>query len=140
MTRRTSFTNKRSTSRDSYQTPNYANLVQQNPLQVAAQPQLTFVNTFRQNFEIDPLDPDQTIATPEEVPQNAITAAQGLLAGLSIIYMDETTRLQFCRAISTHNPRVNLLSTLMLISAMEIRHVISTPNDYTTNLQNLHAK
>ncbi|KAA6366174.1 MAG: hypothetical protein EZS28_038299, partial [Streblomastix strix] len=83
MTRRTNFTNKRPTSRESYQTPNYANLVPQNPLQVAAQPQPTFVNAFRQNLEIDPFDPDQTIATPEEVPPNVITAARTLLAGLS---------------------------------------------------------
>ncbi|KAA6371214.1 MAG: hypothetical protein EZS28_033260 [Streblomastix strix] len=51
--------------------------------QTAAQLQLTFVNAFRQNIEIDPLDFDQTIATPEEVPSNAITAALELLAGLS---------------------------------------------------------
>ncbi|KAA6374714.1 MAG: hypothetical protein EZS28_029758, partial [Streblomastix strix] len=66
MTRRTNFNNKRPTSRDSYQTPNYTNLVPQNPLQVAAQPQSTFVNAFRQNLEIDPLDPDQTITTPDQ--------------------------------------------------------------------------
>ncbi|KAA6388068.1 MAG: hypothetical protein EZS28_016406 [Streblomastix strix] len=84
MARRTSFTNKRLTSRDSYQTPNYANLVPQKPLQVAAQPQPTFMNAFRQNLEIDPLDPDQTIAILEEVSQNAITAARVLLAGLSV--------------------------------------------------------
>ncbi|KAA6375618.1 MAG: hypothetical protein EZS28_028857 [Streblomastix strix] len=54
-----------------------------NPLQVAAQPQPTFVNAFRQNLEIDPLDPDQTIVTPEEVPPNVISAARVLLAGLS---------------------------------------------------------
>ncbi|KAA6370373.1 MAG: hypothetical protein EZS28_034100, partial [Streblomastix strix] len=83
MQRRTNQTNRRPTSRDSYQTPNYANLVLQIPLQVVAQPQLTFVNAFRQKLEIDPLDPDQTIVTPEEVPPNAITAAQVLLAGLS---------------------------------------------------------
>ncbi|KAA6366198.1 MAG: hypothetical protein EZS28_038274, partial [Streblomastix strix] len=83
MTRRTNYTSKRPSSRDSYQTPNYANLVPQNPLQVAAQPQPTFVNAFRQNLEIDLLDPDQTITTPEEVPPNAITAARVLLAGLS---------------------------------------------------------
>ncbi|KAA6338259.1 MAG: hypothetical protein EZS28_052715, partial [Streblomastix strix] len=92
MTRRTNFTNKRPTSRDSYQTPNYTNLVPQNPLQVAAQPQPTFVNAFRQNLEIDPLDPDQTIATPEEVPPNAITAARTLLAGLS---GQETSQIDF---------------------------------------------
>ncbi|KAA6397630.1 MAG: hypothetical protein EZS28_006839 [Streblomastix strix] len=32
---------------------------------------------------MDPLDPDQTIATLEEVPPNVITAARMLLAGLS---------------------------------------------------------
>ncbi|KAA6352993.1 MAG: hypothetical protein EZS28_051480, partial [Streblomastix strix] len=58
--RKSNFTNRRPSSRDSYQTPNYANLVPQNPLQVAAQPPPTFVNAFRQNLEIDPLDPDQT--------------------------------------------------------------------------------
>ncbi|KAA6368837.1 MAG: hypothetical protein EZS28_035637, partial [Streblomastix strix] len=83
MQRRSNQTSRRPTSRDSYQTPNYANFVPQNPLQVAAQPQPTFVNAFRQNLEIDPLDPDQIIATPEEVPPNAITAARVLLAGLS---------------------------------------------------------
>ncbi|KAA6385437.1 MAG: hypothetical protein EZS28_019033, partial [Streblomastix strix] len=77
------FTSRRPSSRYSYQTPNYANLVPQNPLQVAAQPQPTFVNAFRQNLEIDPLDPDQTIATSEEVPLNAISAARVHLAGLS---------------------------------------------------------
>ncbi|KAA6385225.1 MAG: hypothetical protein EZS28_019253 [Streblomastix strix] len=41
------------------------------------------MNAFCRNLEIDPLDPDQTIATPEEVPPNAITAAWVLLAGLS---------------------------------------------------------
>ncbi|KAA6371745.1 MAG: hypothetical protein EZS28_032728 [Streblomastix strix] len=83
MTRRGNFASKRPTGRDSYQTPNYANLVPQNPLQVAAQPQPTLVNAFRQNLEIYPLDPDQVIATPENVPPNAITAARVLLAGLS---------------------------------------------------------
>ncbi|KAA6358297.1 MAG: hypothetical protein EZS28_046176, partial [Streblomastix strix] len=83
MQRRTNQTNRRPTSRGSYQTPNYANLVPQNPLLVVAQPQPTFVNAFRQNLEIDLLDPDQTIATPEEVPSNTITTARVLLAGLS---------------------------------------------------------
>ncbi|KAA6385498.1 MAG: hypothetical protein EZS28_018977, partial [Streblomastix strix] len=92
MQRRTNQTNRRPTSRDSYQTPNYANLVPQNPLQVAVQPQSTFVNAFRQNLEIDPLDPDQTIATPEEVPLYAITAARTLLAGLS---EQDTSQIDF---------------------------------------------
>ncbi|KAA6388231.1 MAG: hypothetical protein EZS28_016239 [Streblomastix strix] len=92
MTRGTNFTNKRPTSRDSYKTPNYASLVPQNPQQVATQPRPTFVNAFRQNLEIDPLDPDQTIATPEEVPPNAITAARTLLAGLS---GQETSHIDF---------------------------------------------
>ncbi|KAA6362260.1 MAG: hypothetical protein EZS28_042212, partial [Streblomastix strix] len=83
MRRRNNFASKRSSSGDSYQTPNYANIEPKNPLQVAAQPQSTFVNAFRQKLEIDPLDPDQTIATPEEVPPNAIIAARVLLAGLS---------------------------------------------------------
>ncbi|KAA6364809.1 MAG: hypothetical protein EZS28_039665, partial [Streblomastix strix] len=43
-------------------------------------------------LEIDPLDPDQTIATPEEVPPNAITAAWTLLAGLS---GQETSQIDF---------------------------------------------
>ncbi|KAA6374806.1 MAG: hypothetical protein EZS28_029668, partial [Streblomastix strix] len=42
-----------------------------------------FVNTFRKNIEVDPLDPDQTVEKPEEVPTNARTAARVLLAGLS---------------------------------------------------------
>ncbi|KAA6391408.1 MAG: hypothetical protein EZS28_013069 [Streblomastix strix] len=92
MTRLTNFTSKRPTSRDSWYTPNYANLVPQNPLQVAAQPQPTFVNAFRQNLEIDPLDPDQTITTPEEVPPNAMIAARVLLAGLS---RQETLQIDF---------------------------------------------
>ncbi|KAA6363082.1 MAG: hypothetical protein EZS28_041392 [Streblomastix strix] len=83
MTRRINFVNIRPPSRDSYQTPNYAHLVPQNPQQVDTQLKLTFVNVFRQNLEIDPLDPDQTTATPEEVPPNAITAARVLLAGRS---------------------------------------------------------
>ncbi|KAA6368004.1 MAG: hypothetical protein EZS28_036470 [Streblomastix strix] len=94
MTRWGNFANKRPTGRDSYQTPNYANLVPQNPLQVAAQPQPTLVNAFRQNLEIDPLDPDQTIATPEEVPTNAIAAARVLLAGLS---GQEAAQIDFTR-------------------------------------------
>ncbi|KAA6373600.1 MAG: hypothetical protein EZS28_030873 [Streblomastix strix] len=93
MQRRTNQTNRRPPSRDSYQTPNCANLVPQNPLQVAAQPQPTFVNTFCQNLEIDSLDPDQTIATPEEVPPNAKTAARVFLAGLS---GQETSQIDFC--------------------------------------------
>ncbi|KAA6370221.1 MAG: hypothetical protein EZS28_034252, partial [Streblomastix strix] len=93
MTRRTNFNNKRPSNRDSYQTPNYANLEPQNPLNVAARPQPTFVNAFRQNIEIDPLDPDQTIATPKEVPPNAITAARVLLAEISGL---ETSQIDFC--------------------------------------------
>ncbi|KAA6394471.1 MAG: hypothetical protein EZS28_010008, partial [Streblomastix strix] len=92
MQRRTNQTNRRPTSRDSYQTPNYANLIPQKPLQVVAQPQPLFVNAFRQNLEIDSLDPDQTIATPEEVPPNAITAARVFLAGLS---GQETSQIDF---------------------------------------------
>ncbi|KAA6390366.1 MAG: hypothetical protein EZS28_014108 [Streblomastix strix] len=46
-----------------------------------AQPQPTFVNAFRKYLQIDPLEPEQTIAKPEEVPPNAITAARFLLAG-----------------------------------------------------------
>ncbi|KAA6356636.1 MAG: hypothetical protein EZS28_047837, partial [Streblomastix strix] len=76
MTRRTNFSIKSHPNRDSYQTPNYANQVPQNPLQTTAQPQPTFVNVFRQNLEKDPLDPDQTITTPENIPPNAITAAR----------------------------------------------------------------
>ncbi|KAA6400091.1 MAG: hypothetical protein EZS28_004385 [Streblomastix strix] len=92
MQRRTNQTNRRPTSRDSYWTPNYTNLVRQNPLQVAAQSQLTFVNTFRQNIEIDPLDPDQTITTPEQVPPNAITAVWAVLVGL---LGKETSQIDF---------------------------------------------
>ncbi|KAA6366845.1 MAG: hypothetical protein EZS28_037629 [Streblomastix strix] len=83
MTRRTNFTNRRPTSRDSCQTPNYANLVPQSPQSVATQPQQTFVNVFRLYFEIEPLDFDQTIATQGEIPPNAKTAALALLAGVS---------------------------------------------------------
>ncbi|KAA6403503.1 MAG: hypothetical protein EZS28_000968 [Streblomastix strix] len=90
--RRTNQTNRRSPCRDSYQTPNYANLVPQDPLQVAVQPQPTFLNAFRQNLEIDPLETDYTIATPEEVPLNAITAVRVLLAGLS---KQETSQIDF---------------------------------------------
>ncbi|KAA6392593.1 MAG: hypothetical protein EZS28_011874, partial [Streblomastix strix] len=83
MTHRINYTSKRPPSRDSYQTPNYANLVPQNPLQTTAQSQQTFVNAFHRNIEIEPQDPDQTIQTPEEVPPNAITATRALLIGLS---------------------------------------------------------
>ncbi|KAA6355130.1 MAG: hypothetical protein EZS28_049343 [Streblomastix strix] len=84
MTRRTNFTNKRPTSRDSYQTQNYANMVPLKRLQAVAQPHPTFVNAFLPpNIEINSLDPDQTVSTLEELPQKAITAAQTLLAGLS---------------------------------------------------------
>ncbi|KAA6365517.1 MAG: hypothetical protein EZS28_038956, partial [Streblomastix strix] len=64
MAYRTNFANKRRSNRDSYQTPSQANLVPHNPLQVDAQLQSTFVNAFCLNIEIDPLDPEQTIATP----------------------------------------------------------------------------
>ncbi|KAA6393473.1 MAG: hypothetical protein EZS28_010999 [Streblomastix strix] len=50
---------------------------------VAAQSQPTFVYAFHQNIEIYPLDPDQTIAVPEEIPSFAIKAALALLAELS---------------------------------------------------------
>ncbi|KAA6377055.1 MAG: hypothetical protein EZS28_027417, partial [Streblomastix strix] len=50
------------------------------------------MNAFCQILEIDPLDPDQTIATPEEVPPKAITAARTLLAGLS---GQETSQIDF---------------------------------------------
>ncbi|KAA6364484.1 MAG: hypothetical protein EZS28_039989, partial [Streblomastix strix] len=83
MTPRTNFASKRPPNSDTYQSPNYANLVPQNLLQAAAQSQPTFVNAFRQNVEIDSLYPDQTIVTPDEVPPNAITAARALLAGIS---------------------------------------------------------
>ncbi|KAA6377015.1 MAG: hypothetical protein EZS28_027457 [Streblomastix strix] len=92
MMHRTNFTGKRPSSRDSYQTPNYANLLQQNPLQVAAQQQSTYVNAFRQNLEIYPLDSDLTIATPGEVPPNATTVARVFLAGLS---SQETSQIDF---------------------------------------------
>ncbi|KAA6390354.1 MAG: hypothetical protein EZS28_014121 [Streblomastix strix] len=85
-------TSRQPQSRNSYQTSNYANLVPQNLLQATTQPQPTFVNAFLQNLEIDPLDPDQTIAAPEEVPPNAITAIRVLLAGHS---GHETSRIDF---------------------------------------------
>ncbi|KAA6383310.1 MAG: hypothetical protein EZS28_021164 [Streblomastix strix] len=80
---KSNFIGRRPSNRKSYQTPNYLIFIPQNPLQAVAQLQSSFVNAFRQNLEIDPLDPDQTIATPEEVPSNAMTAAWILLAGLS---------------------------------------------------------
>ncbi|KAA6371399.1 MAG: hypothetical protein EZS28_033075 [Streblomastix strix] len=52
----------------------------------------TFVNAFRQNIEIDPLDRDQTIVIPEEILQNAITAAWTLLAEFS---GQETSHIDF---------------------------------------------
>ncbi|KAA6395244.1 MAG: hypothetical protein EZS28_009235 [Streblomastix strix] len=51
-----------------------------------------FLNAFRQSIEIDQLDFDQTIVTPEEVPLNAITAARALLAGLPV---QETSQIEF---------------------------------------------
>ncbi|KAA6383741.1 MAG: hypothetical protein EZS28_020739 [Streblomastix strix] len=83
MQRKSNFTDERPSNWSSCQTPNYVNLEQQNPLQAATQPQPTVVSAFRQKLEIDPLNPDLTIATPEEIPPNAITSAQVLLAGLS---------------------------------------------------------
>ncbi|KAA6386096.1 MAG: hypothetical protein EZS28_018377 [Streblomastix strix] len=67
MTRKSNSTSRQPPNRDSYWTPNYVNLIPQNQIQVAAQLQPTFVNAFGQNIEIDPLDPEQTMATPEEV-------------------------------------------------------------------------
>ncbi|KAA6396087.1 MAG: hypothetical protein EZS28_008387 [Streblomastix strix] len=83
MQRRSNFNSKRPPRWDSYQAQNYANLIPKIPLHVAAHLQETFMKAFRVNFEIDPLDPDQTIATPDGVPPNAITATLALLAGLS---------------------------------------------------------
>ncbi|KAA6402181.1 MAG: hypothetical protein EZS28_002291 [Streblomastix strix] len=80
--RRINQTNRCPSSRDSYQTPNYANLVPQNPLQVAAQPQPTFVNAFHQNLEIHPQDLDQTIAILDEVPQITTATSLVILDGL----------------------------------------------------------
>ncbi|KAA6357821.1 MAG: hypothetical protein EZS28_046652, partial [Streblomastix strix] len=57
-----------------------------------AQPQSTFVNAFCQNMEIDMLDPDQPIATPEQVSTNAIIAARTLLMELS---GQETSQIDF---------------------------------------------
>ncbi|KAA6394150.1 MAG: hypothetical protein EZS28_010325 [Streblomastix strix] len=92
MTHMTNFTNKRPTSRDLYQTSNYANFGPQNQLFAAMQLQPTFVNTFRKNMEIDPPYSDQTIATLEEVPTNAITAIQALFVGLS---EQETSQIDY---------------------------------------------
>ncbi|KAA6355543.1 MAG: hypothetical protein EZS28_048930 [Streblomastix strix] len=80
--------------RDLYQTSNYANLLPQNSLQLAAQPQPTIVNAFRQNLEIDPLDPDQVIATPEKVPLNVMTAVRALQVEL---LGQETSPIDFLR-------------------------------------------
>ncbi|KAA6374777.1 MAG: hypothetical protein EZS28_029699 [Streblomastix strix] len=102
---------------DSYQTLNYANLVQQNPLQVAEQPQPTFVNAFHQNIEIVSQYPDWTIATPEEVPPNAITAALALLAGPSgqetsqiNFYAGETSEEQVIKAIQYAGATMDLMT------------------------------
>ncbi|KAA6403046.1 MAG: hypothetical protein EZS28_001425 [Streblomastix strix] len=92
MNHKSNSTSKLPLSWDSNQTPNNANLVPQNPLQVAAQPKSTLMNAFCQNIEIDPMDPDQTIATPEEVSSNAITAERTFLAMLS---GRETSRIDF---------------------------------------------
>ncbi|KAA6357990.1 MAG: hypothetical protein EZS28_046484, partial [Streblomastix strix] len=43
-------------------------------------------------LEIDPLDHDQPITTPEKVPPNSIIAARALLAGLS---GQETSQIDF---------------------------------------------
>ncbi|KAA6394064.1 MAG: hypothetical protein EZS28_010410 [Streblomastix strix] len=43
-------------------------------------------------MQIDPLDPNQTMATPEEVSPNDITAARALSAGLSV---QETSQIDF---------------------------------------------
>ncbi|KAA6400915.1 MAG: hypothetical protein EZS28_003559 [Streblomastix strix] len=83
MQRRTNYTSKRLPNMDSYQIPNYANIVAQNSLQAVAQPQPTFVNAFCQNIEIDPLDSDLPISILKEVLSNAKTAARALSAGLT---------------------------------------------------------
>ncbi|KAA6388427.1 MAG: hypothetical protein EZS28_016050 [Streblomastix strix] len=92
MTRRTNYTRKRPPSRDSQLTPNYANQVQQKSIQAAELPLPTFVNVFRQNIEINSLDLDQKIETPEEVAPNAITAERAPLVGLS---GQETSQIYF---------------------------------------------
>ncbi|KAA6382726.1 MAG: hypothetical protein EZS28_021751 [Streblomastix strix] len=76
-----------------YQTLNYAKTVSQNTLQAIEQLQPKFMNAFRQNLEIDPLDLDKTIAKPEEVSPNAITAAPALMVG----FQDhETQQIDYC--------------------------------------------
>ncbi|KAA6390063.1 MAG: hypothetical protein EZS28_014412 [Streblomastix strix] len=92
MQRKSNFTSKCPPNKDSYQTPNYSNLVPHNQLQAIAKQQPTYVNMFRQNIKIDLLDPDQTIMTPEEVPPNAIISARTLLLGLS---GQETSQIDF---------------------------------------------
>ncbi|KAA6386943.1 MAG: hypothetical protein EZS28_017530 [Streblomastix strix] len=52
-------------------------------MQAIEQPQLTFVKAFRWNIQMGPLDPEQMIASPEDLLSNAIIAALALLAGLS---------------------------------------------------------
>ncbi|KAA6366090.1 MAG: hypothetical protein EZS28_038383 [Streblomastix strix] len=54
-----------------------------NPLHVSVQPQQTFGNALYQNIKKDTLEPNQTVATFEDEPSNAITAARTPLAGHS---------------------------------------------------------
>ncbi|KAA6387807.1 MAG: hypothetical protein EZS28_016665 [Streblomastix strix] len=112
------FTSKHPPNRDSYWTPNYANLVRQNPLQCIALQQPTFVNMFCQNIEKDPLDPEQTIVTPEEVSPNTITAARVLLAGFSgqqtsqiDFYAEEPSEEQVVEARQRETAATNLMTS-----------------------------
>ncbi|KAA6395499.1 MAG: hypothetical protein EZS28_008973 [Streblomastix strix] len=116
MTCRTNFTSKNPPNIDLCKTPNYTSLFPQNPLQAVAHPQPMFVNTFRQNFEINPLDLDQTLATPNEVSSNAITTAKELKAGLS---GQKTSQIDFYAAqpseqqVVEANQRVRAAADLM---------------------------
>ncbi|KAA6390817.1 MAG: hypothetical protein EZS28_013655 [Streblomastix strix] len=96
MLRRINNTIRQTPSKDSNKAPNCTQLESQKPATCHY-----------------PLDPDSTIATPEEVPPNAITDAQALLAELSwqetsqiIFFVDEPSEeqiidaKQFARAAS----------------------------------------
>ncbi|KAA6384495.1 MAG: hypothetical protein EZS28_019975 [Streblomastix strix] len=110
-------TGRRQLSEDSYKTPNYANLVPQSQLLVVAQLQLTFVNEFSQNVEIDTLGPDQTSATSEEVPLCAITTAHALLSKLQEqktsqidFFAKESSEKQFIEAKKLARPATYLVT------------------------------
>ncbi|KAA6373207.1 MAG: hypothetical protein EZS28_031267 [Streblomastix strix] len=90
MSRKNFYSNRRPTTSTSYQSANFHYTAAPNPLVVATQTLPAFPNAFLRGTEESPLDPDQTLVLPDEVPPDAVTSARTLLAGLAGV---ETTQI-----------------------------------------------